>query len=227
MRLLPLLLLGVLSLAKIATAQPANAVGESVFSDSFHNKLADGWIWLRERKENWRCTTNGLAVLVEPGNMWGPQNDARNVLLHSVPTTTDQIALSVTVSNAPSHQYEQTDLVWYFDDSNMVKVGQELVDGKLSVVMGREEKDKTRTISITPLHSNIVTLRMIVRGDEIRGFFKTPGAPEWREVGSCDLPKLQKPRPARVSLQFYQGAPNVKHWAHVTDFQISRATARR
>jgi len=51
-------------------------------------------------------------------------------------------------------QWEQVDLVLYYDDSNMVKVGLELVDGQLSIVMGREEKDATRTISITPVASD-------------------------------------------------------------------------
>ncbi|MGZ4987013.1 MAG: hypothetical protein ACXWBP_03130 [Limisphaerales bacterium] len=216
-----------LSVANVASADDADTSADIIFRDSFHNKLAEGWSWIREHKENWRCTTNGLEVLVEPGNMWGPQNNARNLLLHSLPTATDAIDISVTVSNAPTHQYEQSDLVWYFDDSTMVKVGQELVDGKLSVVMGREEKDKIRTISITPLNSDTVTLRMLVHGDEIRGFFKTPTATDWKEVGSCDLPKPEKKKPARVSLQFYQGAPNVNHWVRVTDFQISRTTAKR
>src|SRR2546423_12938183 len=37
-----------------------------------------------------------------------------------------QLQISITVSNKPTEQYEQVDLVWYYDDSHMVKIGQEL-----------------------------------------------------------------------------------------------------
>jgi len=31
---------------------------------------------VREHRENWRVTGRGLEVRIEPGNMWGPANDA-------------------------------------------------------------------------------------------------------------------------------------------------------
>lgn len=46
-------------------------------------------------------------------------------------------------------QWEQVDLCWYLDDSNMVKLGQEMVDGKLSIVMGREQADRARTVKMS------------------------------------------------------------------------------
>jgi len=67
----------------------------------------------------------------------------------------------MTVEHKPTHQYEQADLVCYFDDSHMAKIGEELVDGKLSIVMGREENDKTRTIKIIPLEQTRVELRLL------------------------------------------------------------------
>jgi len=216
-----------IGLALLVCSGAANAGDSIVFRDRFNGQLSEGWSWLRESKQNWRTGSNALEVLIEPGNMWGRQNDARNILLHALPDTSETIDVSVTVSNAPTHQYEQADLVFYFDDSNMVKVGEELVDGKLSVVMGREEKDRTRTISITPLDSTTVRLRFVVQGDQIRGFFKTPTAITWKEVGVCDWPKPENKQTAWVSLQFYQGAPNVKHWVRVTDFEIARFKAQR
>jgi len=114
------------------------------------------------------------------------------------------------------------DLVWYYDDSNMVKLGQELVDGKLSIVMGREEKDKTRTIAILPLASTSVRLRFFAKGNQIRGQFRTAEVIEWQHVGECTLPTPAKST-AKISLQFYQGAAGVEHWARVTEFRL-RAT---
>ncbi len=193
---------------------------EVVFQDDFKGKLGEGWSWMREHREAWRATEQGLEVRIEPGNMWGPQNNARNVLVRPVSQAlSKEVQVAVTVENRPSNQYEQVDLVWYYDDSNMVKLGQELVDGKLSVVMGREEKDQCRTVAIIPLESPSVRLRLVVKGDDIRGQFRTPAAKDWQEVGHCTLPGQSSAKP-RVSLQFYQGAKETEHWARVTAFEI-------
>jgi regulation of enolase protein 1 (concanavalin A-like superfamily) len=171
-------------------------------------------------------TQRGLEVRIEPGNMWGPQNNARNLLVRPAPEFAEsELEISVSVENKPSNQYEQVDLVWYFDDGNMVKVGEELVDRKLSVVMGREENDKARTIAIVPLDSTAVRLRLVAGKTRIRGAFRTPGSNQWREVGECDLPVPKDGKP-KISLQFYQGAPEVEHWARVTEFRIVRLDGR-
>ena len=194
--------------------------GEVLFQDDFKGKLGDGWSWVREHREGWRVTARGLEVRIEPGNMWGPANDAKNVLVRNAPDIAAQeIEVSVTVENKPTEQYEQADLVWYYDDSHMVKLGQELVDGKLSIVMGREEADKTRTIAIIPLESFSVRLRLLVSGNRIRGQFRPAGSETWRTAGECDLPVHG---PAKVSLQFYQGPAKVERWARISEFRIAR-----
>src|SRR2546425_8803849 len=193
-----------LSVLMLALCSPTSVVGagEALFQDDFAGKLGDGWSWVREHPQAWRVTQRGLEVLIEPGNMWGPQNNARNVLVRPAPDLTKgEIEISVTVENKPSNQYEQVDLVWYYDDSNMVKLGQELVDGKLSIVMGREEKDKTRTIAILPLASTSVRLRFFAKGNQIRGQFRTAEVIEWQHVGECTLPTPEKST-AKISLQF-------------------------
>ncbi len=196
--------------------------GETLFEDQFKTRLGKGWSWVRENPKTWRVTEQGLEVRIEPGNMWGPQNDAKNLLVRSLPAAAGMaIDISVRVENKPTHQYEQVDLVWYYDDSHMVKLGQELVDGKLSVVMGREEKDKTRTISITPLDSQVVFLRIIAKENHVRGQFRTPQNADWREAGECDMPVPSGSAQARACLQFYQGHDKEEHWAKVTDFRIS------
>jgi regulation of enolase protein 1 (concanavalin A-like superfamily) len=203
------------------TAARADQDDAVLFHDAFGSKLADGWHWVREVADHWRVGENGLEVHLQPGNMWGPANDAKNVLLRAAPDPERQaLEITAAVSNRPISQYEQVDLVWYYDDGHMVKVGQEMVDGKLSVVMGREENDRTRTISITPLDSPSVELRMIVKGKRIRGQFKTPEG-KWRDVGECDAPVL-KGKPPQISLQFYQGPKDAEHWARVSDFTIRR-----
>jgi len=207
-----------LALLTTSIARGDGADETVLFRDTFAGKLADGWTWRREAPGQWRIGGHGLEVHVLPGNMWGPANDAKNLLMRRPPENPKRALLEVTASvwNHPTHQYEQVDLTWYFDDSNMVKVGEERVDGKLSIVMGREEGDRTRTISITPLDSEHVQLRYRVKENEIRGFFKTPNG-DWREVGQCDIPAKGEPY---ICLQFYQGAEGNDHWARVSELTV-------
>jgi regulation of enolase protein 1 (concanavalin A-like superfamily) len=197
--------------------------GELLFQDDFKGKLGEGWSWVREHREAWRATERGLEVRIEPGNMWGPANNAKNVLVRPAPdASTDQIEISVKVENQPTNQYEQADLVWYYDDGDMVKIGRELVDGQLSVVMGREQADRTRTIKIVSIKGESVRLKLIVQGSQIHGQFRTPDAVDWQEVGGCDLPAPGTNSPAKISLQFYQGTADSGHWARVSEFRIRR-----
>lgn len=189
------------------------------FVDPFDEKLASGWSWVRENPEAWRIRDRTLEVRVEPGNMWGGSNNAKNVLVRPAPDAAGgTIEASVQVENRPTEQYEQVNLVWYYDDSHMVKLGQELVDGQLSIVMGREEKDRARTIAIIPLDSFSVRLRIRVTANQIQGEFQTPGA-DWRSAGTCDLPAPKDGKP-KISLQFYQGPAHTERWAKVTDFRV-------
>jgi regulation of enolase protein 1 (concanavalin A-like superfamily) len=189
------------------------------FRDTFRPKPDAGWRWVREDPKGWRVGAGGLEVRVGPGNMWGGANDATNVLVRPAPDPKQRpVEITAHAFNKPTHQWEQVDLVWYYDDSNMVKLGQELVDGRLSVVMGREEKDRTRTIAIIPLDSDSVELRLGVRGDKVRGRFKTPKG-EWKDAGECDLPAPPNARP-HVSLQFYRGNPADEHWARVSEVTV-------
>lgn len=210
-----LFLSALLSLNLSLLAQDAPA---PQFRDSFQGKLGPGWSWVREDPSAWRVSNNGLEVRIQPGNMWGPPNNAKNLLVRSVPDpAVGEVEVSVTLTNQPTEQYEQADLVWYYDDSNMVKCGQELVDGKLKIVMGREQGDRCRTIKIVPLDSFNVSLKLVVKDNKIRGLFRVPGNSDWQEVGECDLPVKGPPR---ICLQFYQGPARLERWVRVTDFQI-------
>jgi regulation of enolase protein 1 (concanavalin A-like superfamily) len=195
--------------------------GDLHFRDTFNPKPDAGWKWVRDDPRAWRSGPGGLEVLIQPGNNWGPANDGKNTLVRPAPDPKAQpVEITATVSNNPTNQWEQVDLAWYYDDSNMVKLGQEMVDGQLSIVMGREQGDKARTVKIIPLDSTDVQLCLTVTGNTIRGRFKTPKA-DWRDVGECDLPT---PPPSatqpKVSLQFYNGLPSVQHWAKVSEVTV-------
>ena len=189
--------------------------------------LPDGWTWKRMNPEAWRLRDGGLEIKIEPGNMWGGKNDARNVLL--IPIAEDMqdsgADVRVTLANSPTRRWEQVDLVWYYRDSHMVKIGLELEHGKNSVVMGREEDDRTRTIRIVPIERDEVTVRLRVTAGQVRGYYCLNPGDEWTDVGIC-----AEPRPAggsdkpRVSIQCYQGDPKNPHWARITGLSIGSIT---
>jgi len=185
--------------------------------------LPSGWTWKRENPEAWRLRDKGLEIKIEPGNMWGGQNDAKNVLL--IPLAKDRhefgTDVQVILANSPTRRWEQVDLVWYFRDSHMVKIGLELEHGKNSVVMGREEGDRTRTIKIVPIEKDQVTVRLKIAEGQVQGYYRLAAEGEWTNVGSCKEPKPagghDKPQ---VSIQCYQGDPKDPHWARITDLKI-------
>lgn len=198
----------------------AGCVSGTRFADDFRGRPGPGWTILREHPDAWRATSAGLEIRVLPGNMWGPANDAKNVFVRAVPDPAKgPVTVSVRVENRPTEQYEQVDLVWYYADSHQVKIGQELVDGKLSIVMGREEGDRTRTIAIIPLESFSVELRLVAEGGDVRGFFRPNGEKAWREAGVCDLPVRGDPK---VALQVYQGTIRVERWARLSGFRVEQ-----
>lgn len=205
------LLLGILCAGRIE-ADPA------AFRDNFTSSLQEGWSWVREDPEGWRLKDGGLEIQSRPGNLWGPANDAKNVLVRPAPDPGETpVEVSVIAENRPTAQYEQANLVWYYDDSHMVKLGQELVNGDLSIVMGREESDRTRTIAIIPIESHRVQLRLRVDADRVHGQFRALPGGEWTDVGNCELPVQGKPQ---VSLHTYQGPGQGERWVRFTDFQI-------
>ena len=191
-----------------------------LFEDQFKGKLGPGWSWVRENPKGWRVTPNGLEIRVEPGNMWGKSNDAKNILVRDAPDgSAGAVEAMVTFENRPKEQYEQIDFVWYYDDGHMVKLGQELVDGYLTVVMGREEKERAETISVIPLDTFKVAMRFLVKGKRIRGQFLPDGAKEWRDAGECDLPVKGTPK---ISIQAYMGPAKEERWARVTEFRVAQ-----
>lgn len=188
------------------------------FSDAFQQEMKQGWSWIREHRGAWRMTPDALEIKVEPGNMWGGANNAKNILVRDVPVSPDnKWTISATFFNQPTEQYEQVDLVWYYNDSYQVKIGQELVDGQLSIVMGREEKDRTKTIAIIPLDTFEVSVKFDVDGDHIQGLFKKKGSKDWIVAGETHLPVHGPPR---IAIQCYQGPSDQERWARIWNFRL-------
>ena len=191
--------------------------------DDFQGSMNSEWRWRRENKAGWKLSDHGLRVLVEPGNMWGKANDAKNILLRPVPKAwRDSADVSVQLEHHPKKRWEQANLVWYYSDAMMVKLGLEIENGKTNIVMGREENDRTRTVAIVPYPAEVVQLRLAVGGLTVRGYFRRPKSKEWTAVGQCALPSSPSAPAPQVSLQFYQGEAGSNRWASVSRFEMKK-----
>lgn len=198
------------------------AAGEVLFKDDFAGKLGEGWTWVREDKAAWRVSDKGLEIRVVPGNLWGRANNVGNVLVRPAPDTTKgEVEVSVAIANRPTHQYEQANLAWYYDDSHMVKLGLELVNGEVCIVMGREEADKTRTLAKIPINTTSVRVRLRVAGNQIRGQYQLNGTGSWLDAGAGELPAPPQGR-AKISLHCYQGPPDAERWPVFGEFRVLR-----
>lgn len=195
---------------------------EPLCQDTFAGKLSAGWKWVREDAQAWRVTEQGLEIRVLPGNLWGRANDVKNVLVRpAFDTAHGAVEVAVSIANRPTHQYEQANLAWYYDDSNMVKLGLELVNGEVCIVMGREQADKTRTLAKIPIQATAVEVRLHVAGQQIRGQYRLPGAERWLDAGAGELP-APPGTPANISLHCYQGPADAEHWARFSAFCVRR-----
>ena len=101
-----------------------------------------------------------------------------------------------------------------------MKLGLEIENGRTNIVMGREEGDKTKTIAIIPYDGEAVQLRMVVKGEELSGSFRKPGAKEWTDAGKTTTPAPAGTAP-QISLQFYQGVAGSNRWATVNAFRLA------
>jgi regulation of enolase protein 1 (concanavalin A-like superfamily) len=201
---------------------PFCTADEVMFKDDFAGKLGEGWSWVREEKSTWRVADKALEIRVLPGNLWGKANNVKNVLVRPAPSTTQgEVEVAVSIANRPTHQYEQANLAWYYDDSHMVKLGLELVNKEICIVMGREEADKTRTLAKIPITATAVRVRLLVAGSRIRGQYRLAGTDAWLDAGAGDLPAPPNV-PVKISLHCYQGPPNAEHWPRFSEFRVSR-----
>jgi hypothetical protein len=200
---------------------------EVLFQETFRDRLDSAWSWVREDPQAWRLRDGALELRVLPGNLWGGANNARNVLVRSAPDPGDgEIEITVRFDNQPTGQYEQVNVAWYYDDSHMVKLGREIVDGPVCVVMGREERDQCRTIARPPVPGAWYRLRLTVSRDRIRGEYWPEGATAWTPAGTCTLPAPAGGKP-RISLHAYQGLVNAEHWARISEFRVVRKPGDR
>ena len=188
-----------------------------LFEDRFDGKLAGGWSWVREDKDDWRFEGGALQIRATAGNLWEGSNGARNLLLRPPPKEVNAFTAEVTVTHAPATFGEQAGLLWYVDDDNYVKLVKEFYDGKVWVVLAAEQGGKAQ-YKESACPAETVTFRLTVSGDRIVGAFRAGGAADWTEVGRYPF----KAAGARIGVNAHHAPAGTQRWAVFKDFRIVR-----
>jgi hypothetical protein len=176
-----------------------------VFEDCFDNKPAAGWKWLRENPKAWRINDGALEIRVQPG----VARTVKNALVRRAPDRSrGKYAIDVTVTNntLPIQQYEQAGITWYNNGKPVFKLVKELVNGELMIIPGRKS-----------MTSKTVQLRLIVAADSFVAQFRPDAKGDFQTAATGKLPP---PGDDQVSIQCYNGPPNVEHWIRFDDFCI-------
>lgn len=194
--------------------------GKRVVED-FRNALDEDWTWVRENPQGWRLTESGLEILVEPGTMWSKISDAKNVLLRKLPANWESgIDISCQLWHSPKKRWEQANLVWYFDDGHMIKLGLEIENGVANVIMGRKENNQGKTLAIIPYTESDVQLRFKVKEQNLIGYFRKQGEQDWTQIAETTLPPSLDGATAHISLQCYGGEADSDRWARFNSMTI-------
>ncbi|MBN2293299.1 MAG: GH32 C-terminal domain-containing protein [Pirellulales bacterium] len=187
--------------------KPAGAENPLVFEDSFEEKPAAGWTWLRENPKAWRIRDGGLEIHIEPGLA----HNVKNALLRSAPDRgkgTYTIDVTVTNQIPPTKQYEQAGITWYNGGKPVFKLVKERIDGKTYIIPGK-----------VPMPSKSVQLRLVVSGNKYIAQFRPNGKGEFLTAASGSLPPVNNDQ---VSIQCYHGPTDAEHWIRFDDFRITK-----
>lgn len=195
---------------------------KNLFAEPFDGKLSKGWSWVREDAKAWRLDKGALVMQTSTGALWQKQNDARNILLRSLPDAKDaRIAVEVLVENEPTNGYEHAGLVWYCDDDNYVILVRERV-GAGPIVQLVSEKAGVPKVGFAekPFPAKTVWLRMELGGGNARGLFRAAAKDKWQPLGECALPLKGEPR---VGLITGYAPKDKDHTARFSEFRIVSA----
>ncbi|MGQ9506026.1 MAG: hypothetical protein ACUVQG_09810 [Thermogutta sp.] len=198
-------LLGLLPMILCSQSQAEEA--SVIFADSFQQRLANGWHWLRELPGAWRIRDGGLEIRALPGDA----NSVVNALRRSAPDrTAGPFAVEVTVSNLspPTIQYEQVGITWYIEDKPVFKLVKERIDGEMFIIPGRK-----------PVADVPIRLRLVIDGDRWIAEYRPAEEKEFLVAAEGTLPPTKNDQ---VSLQCYHGPRDSEHWMRFEDFRIVR-----
>jgi hypothetical protein len=188
-------------------AYAVDATANVLFEDQFEKEPHESWRWLGEDRDAWRVKDGALEIRAQPGDA----NTVKNALVREAPRRRDgrAYAVEVTVTNLapPTEQYEQLGITWYHDGKPVTKFVKERIDGETYVFPGK-----------VPMKEAAVQLRLIVRGRNIIGQYRTDGKEDYKTAFEGELPPPGERD--EISLQTYHGPADAEHWMRFDDFRI-------
>lgn len=209
------LLLLLLVLASVAGAGEKE---KPLFTETFTDKLADGWTWVREDPKGWRLDKGTLVVRTSAGGLWMKDNNGGNILLRTPPKMQKgKLAVEVLVDIEPTNQYENAGLIWYYDDDNYVIMVKEKIDKDVLVQLVAEQDGKPKAGFHKKFEGKSVWVRMEVEGDKITGRYRASSKDDWITVGQCGLPVRGEPK---VGLTTAYAARDAMHFTRFSNFRI-------
>lgn len=177
-------------------------------------ELSPEWKRVRVREEDVRIEDGRVAVRIRPGSLYGPTNNAENLLVRPLPGQVS--AMEIDVEIRLSGAYEQAGLFWYYDDDNYAKLVLEYIDNRRYVVLVREENAEAAVAAKIPVETDRVSLRFEVKGHTLSALFRLPGQSEWTNAASC--PAYLK-EGLHAGLIGHGGPEDGSRWAYYSDFR--------
>jgi regulation of enolase protein 1 (concanavalin A-like superfamily) len=190
--------------------------GAVIFKDDFSPSLAEGWSWVREDPASWQVAGGALRIRTLPGTLWGDRNNAVNVITRAAPEMAE-FATEAVVTKQPEAGGEQAGLLWYCDDANNIKLVKEMVgEGKLVIVMAREEDDQPGVVGEVPFAPATAQLRLALAGGRVTGHYRASDEDAWQLVGECE-----PVAGVRVGLCTHGRVPETEErWAQFKQFRV-------
>jgi hypothetical protein len=203
----------------LATADVAWAQEKVLFTDPFTDKLADGWSWVREDPKGWRLDKGALVIRTSPGGLFMKDNNGRNIPLRTPPVVKEgKLAVEVLTENAPTNGYENSGLIWYYDDDNYTILVKEKIGADPLVLLFQEKDGKP----LKGFHEKFkggkdVWFRMEAEPGKLSGFYRNSSKEEWQKLGQYDLPPG---REAKVGLTTAYAAKDSDHLTRFSEFRM-------
>jgi serine/threonine protein kinase len=171
------------------TSAPPTELASSgeAFRDDFISQLSDGWMWLEEDPSKWSLSAvdGSLQILASDASFDGPYTPL-NILLRDAPSGDFEVTTSVQFT--PTSDYQFAGLVVFQDPKNVLQFGRAFCD-VVNACVGDgvyfdnfEEGSVTGTNHATPVHGDLIYLRLERKGNTYTGYYSEDGE-NWITLG--------------------------------------------
>jgi len=194
------------------TATPAGTVTATpgvacAWRDDFTSPTLDpAWAWVREDATHWSLVDRPgyLRLRTQGGELGGPWNDVRNILVRDVPS--GDFTVETKLDFSPAQDYQQAGLLIYQDDDNYIKLTRVYADAQR--VEFAAEIDQNYSGQVLGFSTTPVFLRIRKTGQGYRGGFSADGL-EWAKFSAYDGVDFSNVRTGLMATNSLAGLPTI------------------